>query len=100
MGGKHGKYVYIRVSKDSYVKARRFKKRGDDDPEKYIIIGPWVKTPPQTYEIIDTDLLPYEIRAKLGIEEISEKEEEKEETTETSEQENEEQVTKKIEKEE
>ncbi|MCE4616977.1 MAG: DUF5622 domain-containing protein [Desulfurococcales archaeon] len=100
MGGKHGKYVYIRVSKGSYVKARRFKKRGDDDPEKYVIIGPWVKTPPQTYEIIDVDLLPYEIRVKLGIEEMPEKEEEKEETTETSSQENGEQATEDMEKEE
>ena len=75
MGGKHGKYVYIRVSKDSFVKARRFKKRGEDDPEKYLIIGPWVKNPPQTYEVIDADLLPYELRVKLGLEEVSEKEE-------------------------
>jgi len=70
MGGKHGKYVYIRVSENSYIKARRFKKRGEDDPEKYIITGPWVKTPPSTYEVVDVNELPFELRVKLGVERV------------------------------
>lgn len=66
MSGKHGKYVYVRRSDGWYVKVRVFKNRAEDDPERYIIVGPKVKEPPFTYEVLDEEELPEEVREKLA----------------------------------
>ena len=65
MGGKHGKYVYIKVKNNEYVKARVFKNRADDDPEKYLITGPKRSTAPLTYPVVDINDLPEELRDRL-----------------------------------
>jgi len=65
MGGKHGKYVYVKRSDGWYVKVRVFKSRAEDDPERYIVVGPKVKEPPFTYEVLDEEELPEEVREKL-----------------------------------
>ncbi len=67
MGGKHGKYVYIKRSDGWYVKARVLKNRPEDDPEKYIPVGPKVKEPSFTFEVVDEEeiVLSEEARVKL-----------------------------------
>jgi hypothetical protein len=65
VGGKHGKYVYIKVKNNEYLKARVFKNRADDDPEKYLITGPKRSTAPLTYSIVDINDLPEELREKI-----------------------------------
>jgi len=65
MGGKHGKYVYVRRSDGWYVKVRVFKGRPEDDPSRYIVVGPRVKEPPYTFAVIDEDELPDEARERL-----------------------------------
>jgi hypothetical protein len=65
MGGKHGKYVYIKRADGWYVKARVFKNRSEDDPERYLIVGPKVKEAPFTYEIVSEEDLPEEVRIKV-----------------------------------
>jgi len=65
MGGKHGKYVYVRRSDGWYVKVRVFKNRDDSDPEKYLVVGPKVKEAPFTFEVLSEEDLPEEARAKL-----------------------------------
>lgn len=65
MGGKHGKYVYVRRRDGLYVKVRVFKNRDDSDPDKYLVVGPRVKEPPITYKVIDESDLPEEARARL-----------------------------------
>ena len=42
-----------------------FKSRAEDDPERYIVVGPKVKEPPFTYEVLDEEELPEEVREKL-----------------------------------
>ncbi len=65
MGGKHKKYVYVRRKDGWYVKVRVLKNRADDDPEKYIIVGPKVKEPPITFEVIREEEVPEAIRDRL-----------------------------------
>ena len=65
MGGKHKKYVYVRRKDGWYVKVRVLKNRADDDPEKYIIVGPKVKEPPITFEVIREEEVPEAVRDRL-----------------------------------
>ncbi len=65
VGGKHGKYVYVRRKDGWYVKVRVFKNRDDNDPEKYLIVGPKVREPPMTYKVIHENEVPEAVREKL-----------------------------------
>ena len=65
MGGKHGKYVYVRRRDGWYVKVRVFKSREESDPDRYIVVGPKVREPPLTFTVIDEGDLPEEARARL-----------------------------------
>ncbi|MCE4603156.1 MAG: DUF5622 domain-containing protein [Desulfurococcales archaeon] len=65
MGGKHGKYVYVRRRDGWYVKVRVFKSRGDDDPDKYLVVGPKVREPPFTFKVLDEVDLPDQVRPQL-----------------------------------
>jgi hypothetical protein len=65
MGGKHGKYVYVRRRDGWYVKVRVFKGRSDDDPSKYLVVGPKVREPPFTFQVFSEDELPEEARSTL-----------------------------------
>lgn len=65
MGGKTGKYVYVKRRDGWYVKVRVFKGKSDDDPDKYLPVGFKTKRPPHTYEILDEEELPEEARGKL-----------------------------------
>ncbi|MEB2836564.1 MAG: DUF5622 domain-containing protein [Desulfurococcales archaeon] len=65
MGGKHGKYVYVRRSDGWYVKVRVLKSRDEKDPSRYIVVGPKVREAPLTYEVVDEDQLPEEARMAL-----------------------------------
>ncbi len=84
VGGKHGKYIYIKTRNNEYIKARVFKNRADDDPERYLVTGPRRSNAPLTYPVIDIDDLPAELRDKIlgekppekGEEELGEQEEE------------------------
>jgi hypothetical protein len=65
MGGKHGKYVYVKRRDGWYVKVRVLKNREDNDPAKYIVVGPKVREAPYTYKIMEEDELPEEARRAL-----------------------------------
>ncbi len=65
MGGKHGKYIYVRRPDGWYVKVRVLKNREPKDPSRYIVVGPKTKTPPPTFEVMDYDELPDEVKPKL-----------------------------------
>ncbi len=65
MGGKHGKYAYVQRSDGWYVRIRVIKSRAEDDPERYVILGPKVREPPITYQVIREEELPEEIVYKL-----------------------------------
>lgn len=65
MGGKHGKYVYIDRGDGWYVKARVFKNKALDDPGKYLPVGPKVREPPFTFEIVRLEDLPEQVREAL-----------------------------------
>jgi len=65
MGGKHGKYVYVKRNDGWYVKVRVFKSKPDDDPDRYLVVGPKVKEPPYTFQVIEEEDLPEEVKEKL-----------------------------------
>jgi len=65
MGGKHGKYAYVRRSDGWYVKVRVLKSRSEDDPGKYILLSYKTRNPPLTYPILREEELPDEVRTKL-----------------------------------
>jgi hypothetical protein len=65
LGGKHGKYVYVRRRDGLYVKVRVLKSREEKDPSRYIVVGPAVKNPPFTYKVLDESDLPSEVRDQL-----------------------------------
>ncbi|MEB3806197.1 MAG: DUF5622 domain-containing protein [Desulfurococcales archaeon] len=65
MGGKHGKYVYVKRSDGWFVKVRVFKNRAEDDPERYLVVGPKVREAPFTYAVVEEEELPEEVRERL-----------------------------------
>jgi len=65
VGLKRGKYAYIKISKDTYVKVRVLKGKADNVPEKYIVVGPLVKKPPVTARVIDILELPKEVADRV-----------------------------------
>lgn len=65
MGGKHGKYVYVRRRDGLYVKVRVLKSRDEKDPSRYIVVGPVRKTPPVTYDVMREEDIPVEVRQEL-----------------------------------
>ncbi|MEM0365675.1 MAG: DUF5622 domain-containing protein [Acidilobaceae archaeon] len=65
MGGKHGKYVYVRRSDGLYVKVRVLKSRDEKDSSRYIPVGPVTKNPPLTFQVISEDDLPEEVKPLL-----------------------------------
>ena len=65
MGGKHKKYVYIDRGDGWYVKARVFKNRSDEDPTRYLVVGPKVQEPPYTFQVIRLEDLPENVRNAL-----------------------------------
>jgi len=80
MGGKHGKYVYVKVNDNEYVKVRVFKNKPEDDPERYIVVGPKRSSAPLTYEVIKLDDLPEEVQVKITGKHATAPEEDVEET--------------------
>ncbi len=64
MGGKHGKYAYVERRDGWYVKVRVFKNR-DEEPDKYLIVGPKRRDAPPTFPLLKEEDLPEEVRAKL-----------------------------------
>ncbi len=65
MGGKHGKYVYVARRDGWYVKVRVLKSRAEDDPSRYIVVGPKVREPPYSFTVLAEDDLPGEVVSKL-----------------------------------
>lgn len=65
MGGKHGKYAYVRRKDGWYVKVRVLKSRSEGDPERYLVVGPKVREPPATYTTIHENELPEPVRERL-----------------------------------
>ncbi|HDD26160.1 MAG TPA: hypothetical protein ENF75_03630 [Acidilobales archaeon] len=65
MGLKKGKYVYIKLGEDRYVKVRVFKGRAENVPDKYVVVGPIVKRPPLTARVIDILELPKDVADKI-----------------------------------
>ncbi len=65
MGGKHGKYVYVRRRDGWYVKVRVLKGRDESDPTRYIIVGPKRRDAPITFEVLREEDLPEEVRKAL-----------------------------------
>jgi len=62
---KHGKYAYVKRSDGLYVKVRVFKGRDDNDPLKYIVVGPVVKKAPPRARIINEETLPEPVKKKI-----------------------------------
>ncbi len=65
MGLKKRKYVYVKIAKDRYVKVRVFKSRAESSPDRYEVVGPVVKKPPFTAEVLDLEELPSEVSEKI-----------------------------------
>jgi hypothetical protein len=65
MGGKHGKYAYVQRNDGWYVKVRVLKSRAENDPTRYIVVGPKRKDAPPTYPVLREDEVPEEIRKQL-----------------------------------
>ncbi|MCE4625145.1 MAG: DUF5622 domain-containing protein [Desulfurococcales archaeon] len=72
MGGKHGKYVYVKLPDGWYIKVRVFKGRLGEkedysnlEPEAVIPVGPKVKEPPFTFKVVDIEEFPEEVRKKI-----------------------------------
>ena len=65
MGGKHGKYAYVLRRDGWYVKVRIIKSRAEDDPERYVVLGPKVREAPITMPIVREEELPDEVIPKL-----------------------------------
>ncbi len=65
MGLKHDKYVYVRRSDGYYIKVRVLKSRGDEDQDKYIIVGPKISRAPPTATIIKEEQLSEKVKEKL-----------------------------------
>ncbi|MCX8195598.1 MAG: DUF5622 domain-containing protein [Acidilobaceae archaeon] len=65
MGGKHGKYAYVRRKDGMYVKLRLLKSRDEKEAERYIVIGPVRKTAPFGFEVLNEEDLPEQARAEL-----------------------------------
>jgi hypothetical protein len=73
MRGSKKKYVYIKVGKDRYVKARVFLRgegepivTADMDPERIILTGTIVKTPPHGYKVFDVEDVPESVFKRAG----------------------------------
>lgn len=64
MSFKHKKYAYIARADGYYVKVRILKSRTDEE-SKYIVVGPKVKQPPPTAQIIREEQLPDKVRTEL-----------------------------------
>jgi len=65
LGGKHGKYAYVMRRDGWYVKVRVIKSRAEDDPDRYIVVGPKVREAPITYQVLREEELPDEVVSKL-----------------------------------
>ncbi|HDI02416.1 MAG TPA: cren protein [Ignisphaera sp.] len=65
MALKHKKYIYVRRSDGWYVKVRVLKSRSEDDPSRYIVVGPKVREAPATAQIIREEQLPDDVKKKL-----------------------------------
>jgi len=65
MGLKKGKYVYVEVDNNTYVKVRVFKSKSDESPDKYMVVGPVVKKPPYTAKILKLEDMPSGVAAKI-----------------------------------
>jgi len=65
MGGKHAKYIYVKRKDGWFVKVRVFKSRPEDDPSRYVIVGPKVREAPLTYAVLDEDELPEAVVPEL-----------------------------------
>ncbi len=65
MGLKKGKYVYVKINNKAYVKVRVLKSKSEENPERYIVVGPIVKEPPWTAKVIDLETLPDDVASKI-----------------------------------
>ena len=65
MGLKKGKYVYVKIGNNAYVKVRVLKSKSEENPERYIVVGPIVKEPPWTAKVIDLETLPDDVASKI-----------------------------------
>ncbi|MCS7106492.1 MAG: DUF5622 domain-containing protein [Acidilobaceae archaeon] len=64
MGGKHGKFAYVKRKDGLYVKVRLLKSR-EQDPSKYLVVGPAVRSPPPGFELMKEEELPEGKREEL-----------------------------------
>ncbi|MEM0373165.1 MAG: DUF5622 domain-containing protein [Sulfolobaceae archaeon] len=66
MGLKHGKYAYVKVKDNLFVKVRVLKSRDENSPDRYIILNVFhKKIPSRRAEVIELEKLPIEIKDKL-----------------------------------
>lgn len=66
MGLKKGKYAYVEVSKDRYVKLRVLKSRAKDDASRYIPLGVVTRRPPRNATVLRLSDLPNEVVSKIS----------------------------------
>jgi len=65
MALKHGKYVYVARHDGWYVKVRVLKGRSENDPSRYVVIGPKVREPPPRAKIVRETALPEVVRRQI-----------------------------------
>jgi len=66
MGLKHGKYVYVKVKDNLFVKLRVLKSREENSPDRYIILNVIQKrVPSRKARVIEIEKLPIEVKDKL-----------------------------------
>ncbi len=75
MRGAKKKYVYIKIGKNRYVKARVILEGREEptispstNPSKIILTGRPTKLVPEGYKVFEVDDLPPELRRKLSFE--------------------------------
>lgn len=61
VGLKKGKYIYVEVGKDKYIKVRVLKSKAENNPSRYIPLNICVKKPPNTAKVIRAADLPSEV---------------------------------------
>jgi len=65
VGLKKGKYVYLEISPERYVKVRVIKNKADDSPKKYRVVSGVTKHVPATATLMKIDSIPEAARKSI-----------------------------------
>lgn len=65
MGVKKGKYAYVELSPNSFVKVRVIKSKAEDSPKKYQVVARATTRLPVAAKVIKLDSLPEPARKSI-----------------------------------